>query len=449
MNYDLTKGRITGSLLKFSFPLILGNLLQQCYNLADTLIVGKFVGADALAAVGSAYSLMTFVTSIIIGLCIGAGAYFSHMFGCKNEENLKTGIFISFSFIGVLSFILNILLYIFCDPIMRLLQVPDDIFYLMKDYLMWVFAGMTAVFVYNFFSNLLRGIGNSFVPLIFLCVSAVLNIGLDIVFVLVFENGIAGVAIATVISQVVSGVGLALFTLIKFPKLRIRRRHLHFDYEIFKNIASLSFVTCLQQSVMNFGILLVQGIVNGFGKVVMAAFAAGVKIDTLAYMPVQDFGNAFSTFVAQNYGAGKEKRICQGIKSSVICVTVFCIVISAVVCVFARPLMSVFVQDGLEDVIAVGVQYLTVEGTFYIGIGILFMLYGYYRAVNKPFMSLVLTLISLGVRVVLAYFLSKLPSVGVFGIWVSVPVGWALADITGIVYYFMLKRKSKLRKTTS
>ena len=145
----------------------------------------------------------------------------------------------------------------------------------------------------------------------------------------------------------------------------------------------------------------------------------------------------------------KKKRICQGIKSSVICVTVFCIVISAVVCAFARPLMSVFVQDGLEDVIAVGVQYLTVEGTFYIGIGILFMLYGYYRAVNKPFMSLVLTLISLGVRVVLAYFLSKLPSVGVFGIWVSVPIGWALADITGIIYYFMLKRKSKLRKTTS
>ena len=200
-------------------------------------------------------------------------------------------------------------------------------------------------------------------------------------------------------------------------------------------IARFSLLTCVQQSVMNFGILMVQGLVNSFGTVVMAAFAAAVKIDSFAYMPVQDFGNAFSTFIAQNYGARDMGRIRKGIRSAVLAAAVFSGAVSVLVCVFAEPLLLLFVKPEEREILAVGVQYLRVEGAFYVGIGILFLLYGLYRAIQRPGMSLVLTVISLGTRVALAYALSAIPAIGVVGIWWSVPIGWALADVAGVVYY--------------
>ena len=183
-----------------------------------------------------------------------------------------------------------------------------------------------------------------------------------------------------------------------------------------------------------------------FGTVVMAAFAAAVKIDSFAYMPVQDFGNAFSTFIAQNYGAGKKDRIKAGIRSAVIVSVAFCIMISLAVCIFARPLMLIFVQPHETQILAVGVQYLHIEGAFYIGIGYLFLFYGYYRAVRRPGMSVVLTVISLGTRVALAYLLSS-TALGVTGIWWSVPIGWALADMAGWLYYIKLRKTSALQKS--
>ena len=209
----------------------------------------------------------------------------------------------------------------------------------------------------------------------------------------------------------------------------------------FRSILSLSGLTCLQQSVMNLGILMVQAVVNSFGPVVMAAFAVAVKIDTIAYMPVQDLGNAFSVFVAQNYGAERRDRIRSGIRRTLASNALFCAVISVLVCAFAEPLMSLFVDASSAETIAVGVQYLRTEGACYIGIGILFMLYGYYRAVNKPVMSVVLTVISLGTRVLLANVLSPIPEIGVFGIWIAIPIGWVLADVAGAVYYAVVERK--------
>lgn len=264
-------------------------------------------------------------------------------------------------------------------------------------------------------------------------------------FVLGFGWGVAGAAGATVLAQFVSGIGITVYTLICFPEFRLSREELHFDKRVLGEIAQLSFLTCLQQSVMNFGILMVQGRVNSFGTAVMAAFAAAVKIDSFAYMPVQDFGNAFSTFIAQNYGAGKEKRISQGIKSAVTAAFVFCLVISAAVCAFAAPLMGIFVNASQTEIISIGVGYLRIEGAFYFGIGLLFLLYGYYRAVKMPGMSVILTILSLGTRVVLAYTLSAVPAIGVTGIWASVPIGWALADIVGVTYYWKkMRRKSEL-----
>ena len=436
MHKDLTEGPIAGTMLRFALPMIAGNLLQQFYNIADTLIVGRYLGMQALAAVGAAYALMTFLTSILLGLCMGSGAVFSLRYGEKNEDMLKSSMFVSFVLIAAVTAVLNAGVFLFLDPIMTLLCVPADIYAVMREYLWVIFFGISAVFLYNYFACLLRAVGNSMTPLIFLGVSAILNVALDLVFVLVFGWGAAGAAGATVFAQFVSGIGISLYTFFKMPEFRLGRRHMKMDRQVLREISSFSVLTCVQQSVMNFGILMVQGLVNSFGAVVMAAFAAAVKIDSFAYMPVQDFGNAFSTFIAQNFGAGKKERVEKGIKSAVAVSLAFCLAISLIVCLFAKPLMLIFVQPQETEILSVGVQYLRIEGAFYCGIGCLFLLYGLYRAVRKPEMSVVLTVISLGTRVLLAYVLSAIPSIGVAGIWAAVPIGWFLADAAGFVYYW-------------
>ena len=312
---------------------------------------------------------------------------------------------------------------------------------MMRNYLWVIFLGILATFLYNFFASVLRAVGNSVVPLVFLAACAILNIVLDLWFVLGLQWGVKGAAIATVISQYVSGIGITIYTYWKMPQFRVKAKYLHPEFSLVKEIAQFSFLTSLQQSVMNLGILMVQGLVNSFGTVIMAAFAAAVKIDSFAYMPVQDFGNAFSTFVAQNFGAKKEARIREGIKKAVLMAMAFCIVISIGVFVFAKPLMLIFVQPEETAILAAGVEYLRIEGAFYCGIGCLFLLYGFYRAVKLPGMSVVLTVISLGTRVVLAYALSSIEAIGVTGIWWSVPIGWALADLVGFLYYRRHKKE--------
>lgn len=432
MYHDLTEGKISRSLLLFALPMMAGNLLQQFYNIADTLIVGRVLGSNALAAVGSAYTLMTFLTSIFLGLSMGSGALFSIYKGKNDQDSLRSAIVHTFALIMAVTVLLNVLVYIGIDPILHFLRVPDEVWDGMKAYLLVIFAGIIATSLYNYFSCLLRALGNSTIPLVFLAVSAVLNIGLDLLFVAVLPWGIRGAALATVIAQYVSGIGITLYVLLKCRDLLPSGKDLHFNRQILDEIGNLSSITCIQQSVMNFGILMVQGLVNSFGPVIMAAFAAAVKIDTFAYLPVQDFGNAYSTFIAQNYGAGKKERIRKGTKESFLISFLFCIVISAVVCIFAAPLMRIFVSAKETAVIASGVRYLRIEGAFYCGIGCLFLLYGYYRAVKKPGMSVILTVISLGTRVALAYILSAY--IGETGIWMAIPIGWVFADITGLAY---------------
>lgn len=441
MDNELTQGPVMKTMLRFAIPMILGDLLQQCYNIADTVIVGKFLGADALAAVGSAFSLMTFLTSILLGLAMGSGTVFSIRWGQKDHQGLKEGILASFVLLGIVTLILNVIVFAGIDWIIRVLQTPSDLVELMHEYLIVIFAGLIGIFLYNFFASLLRSLGNSVVPLVFLAVSACLNIVLDLLFVAVFRRGVAGAAEATVISQYVSGIGITIYTKRKFPDLLKKDRDIRLRMSRVREITSFSALTCLQQSIMNLGILAVQGLVNSFGTITMAAFAAGVKIDAFAYLPVQDFGNAFSIFTAQNFGARKADRIKKGIRVAFLTSMAFGAVISVFVFVFARPLMTLFIDAGETEVIMEGVRYLRIEGAFYYLIACLFLLYGLYRALGKPGMSVVLTIISLGLRVALAYALSAIPGLGVVGIWWSVPIGWILADIFGIGYYLLKQRR--------
>ncbi|MDO5431663.1 MULTISPECIES: MATE family efflux transporter [Eubacterium] len=435
MQRDLTAGSVTKGMLLFAGPMILGNLLQQLYNVADTLIVGQFLGAGPLAAVGSSFTLMVFLTSIILGLCMGSSVVFSMLYGAKREDDLKTSFFIAFVFIAGVTLVINTLAFAFIDPLLRVLQIPALILKDTRAYLLIIFGGIGFTFIYNYFASLLRGIGNSVVPLVFLAVSAILNIILDLVLILRFNMGVSGAALATITAQGVSAVSIGIYSFLKIPVLRLKRTHLRFNQAIVQDVVQYSLLTCVQQSIMNFGILMIQGLVNSFGVSVMAAFAAAVKIDSFAYMPVQDFGNAFSTYIAQNYGAGKADRIQKGIRCAILTALVFCILISVIVFFFGSSLMLIFVRPEETEIIAIGTVYLKVEGACYCGIGCLFLLYGLYRGIGRPGISVVLTVISLGTRVALAYLLAPVPAVGLLGIWWAIPIGWFLADITGLLYW--------------
>ena len=396
MYYNLTKGSITKGLILFALPMMAGNLLQQFYNIADTLIVGQALGKNALAAVGSAYALMTFLTSVFLGLSMGAGALFSIYLGKDDRNSIKTAVAHAFALIMAVTIIINIIVYIFIDSILVFLQVPNELYDSMREYLVIIFAGLAAA--------------------------------------------------ATIIAQYFSGIGILIYALLKCRDFMPQKQHLEYNKKILGEILSLSVLTCAQQSAMNFGILLIQRLVDSFGAVTMAAFAAAVKIDTFAYLPVQDFGNAFSTFIAQNYGAGKSECLKEGFRKATVLSSVFSLVISALVFIFAELLMQIFINLNETAVIASGAEYLRIEGCFYVGIGCLFLLYGFYRAIKCPGMSVILTIVSLGTRVALAYALA--PVVGEVGIWTAIPIGWAIADIIGYGYYFIrLKNKKEFNRT--
>ncbi|MBP3476832.1 MAG: MATE family efflux transporter [Lachnospiraceae bacterium] len=462
MTKDLTKGPVMKAVLLFTGPMLLGNLLQQCYNMADTWIVGKALGSQALAAVGSAFTLMTFLTSILIGLCMGAGSLCAIYFGRKDEEGVRKRMVAAFVFISGVALVLWIASLIFLHGILRIMRVPEEIYGLMFSYVKIILYGILFVFLYNYFACMLRAVGNSVVPLVFLAIGTVGNIVLDYLLVMVWHMGVEGAAIATVAAQAFSGIGISVYSLCKetlfyrsekygfWSELRFiisearsmgREEKSWQDAEradgVFREVVVNSMAASVQQSIMNFGILMVQSLVNSFGTVVMAAFTIGVKIDAFAYMPVQEFGNAFSVFIAQNYGAGKEDRMRQGVRKSVQLVVIFCLLISALVYVSAPALIQIFVESGEGEIIAAGTHYLRTEGMFYWGIGLLFLFYGYYRAVELPMMSVVLTVISLGTRVALSYLLA--PQFGESMIWYAIPIGWVLADAAGAVIYYRRK----------
>ena len=432
MNNQLTHGSITKSLIFFAIPMIIGNLLQQFYNVADTFIVGQFLGSNALAAVGSSFTLMTFLTSVILGLCMGSGILFSMYYGGQQIDKMKTSFFISFIGIMIFTVILEILCLIFIHPILHFMNIPQDSYQQSYDYLFIIFIGFFFTFLYNYFASLLRALGNSKVPLYFLAIATIINIILDVYFIVSFHMRVSGAALATIIAQAVSGFGIMIYVFIKQKDLLPTRQHCYFDKDIIKKIKDYSLLTCIQQSVMNFGILMIQGLVNSFGVITMSAFAAAVKIDSFAYMPVQDFGNAFSTFIAQNQGANLPERIHKGLKSAILISGIFCIFISLIVYIFAPTLMLIFIHPEEVEIIRQGVEYLQIEGMCYLGIGCLFLLYGYYRGVGKPGISVVLTIASLGTRVALAYAFA--PILGTVAIWWAIPIGWFLADTIGIIY---------------
>ncbi|MBU5675403.1 MATE family efflux transporter [Alkaliphilus sp. MSJ-5] len=440
MVIDMTKENPTKAILTFAFPILVGNLFQQLYNIVDSVVVGRFIGKNALAAVGSSFMLMNFFSYIIIGLCLGASVVYSHFFGEKNYSSLKKTIFISFSAISIFTAILSILLVVNTRHMLLLIKTPQSILESSQHYLQIIFGGLIFIFLFNACSALLRSIGDSRTPLYFLILAAIINIVLDLVFVIVFNMGVVGVALATIIAQAVSSILCLIYAFIKIPIIRISREDMVFDKNIALMVGKYGFLTSIQQSIMTFGMVCVQGLVNTFGPDTIAAFTAAGKIDSIAYLPVQDFGNAFSTYIAQNKGAKNASRIIEGVKSASRTIIIFCLILSVIIFVSSSNLMRIFVNANEVNVINLGVEYLSVISIFYVLIGFLFMFYGFFRGIGALRVSLILTVISLGTRVIMAYTLSSIPQIAQRGIWWSVPIGWALADSIGFITYRKMKK---------
>ena len=440
-NRGLIEGPILKNLLLFALPMIAGNCLQQVYNIVDTLVVGKYIGKNALAAVGSSYMLITFLTALLIGLCMGAGAIFAHSFGAKDIKQFKKDIFLSFLFISVVTIIIYLIIIPNSYEIMVLLNIPDEIMDITLDYTNIIFIGIVFVFIYNFNAYILKAINNSKIPLLFLTISCILNIILDLYLVINLKLGVKGAAFATVFSQAVSSIGIFLYRVIKVKELNITKEDISFDIKRLIFIINNVLFTGLQRSFMTFGALTIQGLVNSFGTDTMASFAAVSKIDTFAFLPIGELSNAYSIFISQNIGANNRSRIREGRKITYLTGIGFGIFIALFVNVFAKQLMLIFVNQDEISIIKEGIRYIQIVGTSYALICILNLYYGHYRGLEKPHVSFILSIISLGTRNLISYAFAKTSVLGVAVIYFSIPIGWLLADLVGYIYDIIIMKK--------
>ena len=342
---DLTKGSISRSLLLFALPMIAGNLLQQLYNIADTLIVGRVLGKNALAAVGSSYTLMTFLTSVFLGLSMGSGALFSIYRGKGEKENLKLAVAHAFGLILTVTVVLNLLVYLFLNPILAFLRVPEEIWDGMRKYLLIIFAGLLASSLYNFFSCLLRALGNSSVPLIFLAVSAVLNIGLDILFVAVFRMDVPGAALATILAQFCSWFFSILYIRKKYPELEYSPLPKGIDRNVLSSIVRVGLPLGLNNSIYSIGHVLQQSLINAQGSDYIAACSVASKITGIANVAITSFSSAATTFAGQNLGAQNYARLKKGGTTIPFWSGLITLTFGLIITAFCRPILMLFTRD--------------------------------------------------------------------------------------------------------
>lgn len=437
---NLTEGKEGGLILKFALPMLLGNIFQQLYNIVDSIIVGNFIGKEALAAVGASFPIIFAFLSLIIGIATGSTIVISQYFGAKEIEKVKRTIDTLFIFLFFASILISIVGIIFSEDIFRLLKLPEEIIPQAKIYFNIFIGGVIVSFGFNGTSAILRGLGDSKTPLYFLIISTFFNIGFDLLFVLVFKWGIAGVAIATVLAQAGAFIS-AIFYLNKTHKIiQFSLFNLIFDKSIFKKSIRIGLPTGIQQTFVAIGMTALISIVNTFGTNVIAAYSVVMRIGSLATLPAMNFGAALSTFVGQNIGARKMERVKSGFISTLKMSSGVSIAMSAFILLGSNFLMNLFTND--PEVIKYGKEYLMIVGGFYVVFSAMFTISGVMRGAGDTLIPMFFSLISLWViRIPSAWFLSE--RFGEVGIWWSMPLGWFVGLILAYSYYLTGNWKKK------
>lgn len=425
---DMTKGSPGKVLFLFALPMILGNIFQQFYSIIDSIIVGNYVGSEALASVGASYPITFICITIANGAGIGCSVVISQYFGGQKYSKVKSSIYTSLISVTFISLIISLLGYIFTSNILLLMKTPDNIFLNAEGYLKIYFLGTVFLFIYNIVNSSFNALGDSKTPLFFLILSSVLNIILDLIFVINFSAGVRGAALATLISEALSAI-LSFISLInRIRKIQTFEKIKFFNYSIFKSISKIAVPSILQQSIISIGNLFVQSLVNSFGSVIIAGYTAATKVDSIAILPMVNMSNAVSSFTAQNIGGKKFDRVFKGYKAGLKIIFVFYIAIAASIFIFGRDIISLFVNDEISlEVINYGYSYLKVVSIFYIFMGFMVITNGILRAAGDMKYFLLTSLINLGTRVAFAYILSL--KLGELSIAYAVPLGWIFACV--------------------
>ena len=438
---DLTEGNAGRLIFNFTIPMLLGNLFQQSYHFINTIIVGNFLGKEALAAIGASLPIIFTLISLIIGISTGGTIIISQYFGAKDLKKVKLACDTTFIFFIAAAVIISLVGILCSESIFRLIRLPEEVIPQATIYLKIYFTGLILFFGFNGTSAILRGLGDSTTPLYFLIIATFTNIGLDLLFILVFKWGIAGAAWATVISQGGAFISLALYLnrrheIIKFNLLKLR-----FDNSIFRESLRIGLPTGVQQTFINLGMLALMGIVSRFGTNVIAAYSVAGRIDSLAVLPAMNFGAALATYVGQNIGAGKPERVKEGLKATLLMSCSISFFVTLVNILFSKQLIGLFTHDA--EVIRIGSQYLLIVCSFYVPFTAMFKVNGVLRGAGDTFIPMFISLISLWVvRVPLALMFSS--RIGERGIWWAIPVGWIIGLILYYAYYSTGNWKKKV-----
>lgn len=438
---DMTQGNAAILLLRFAFPMLVGNIFQQFYNMADSAIVGKFVGSHALGAVGSVGSLNFLFFSLCMGLGAGLGVLISQYFGAGEEDYVKKAIANAVYITLAAGIFMSICGVLFSGPILRAMHTPQENFADALVYMRIVCGATVVVAGYNMISAILRALGDSKTPLVFLVAASGMNIVLDLIFVLVFQMGVAGAAWATVISQMAAMAGSIWFGIRKNPYLQLKRRHFQFDRKILKKSLQLGLPIAAQNALIAFSCVALQSVVNRYGAVVMAAYTATSRVEQLVQQPFNSLGMAVSTFAGQNAGAGRYERVSAGCKVSVGIVVVFSLIMVAVMFLFGNGIVRLFVND--PQVIEIGAKGLEITSLMYIGLGLIYVMRGMLNGVGDAAFAMINGITEVAGRVGFAWVLMMFPAVGIWGVWYTNGLTWALTGAANVIRALQGKWKEK------
>ncbi|MEZ5084398.1 MAG: MATE family efflux transporter [Bacteroidales bacterium] len=437
---DLTTGNESKLILQFVAPMLLGNVFQQMYNIVDSIIIGNYIGKEALAAVGASFPIIFALISMIIGFATGATIMIAQYFGARQMDNVKKTIDTMYIVMFVASIILSALGLVFSESIFRLIQLPEDVMPHATLYMNIYVSGLIFFFGFNGTAAILRGLGDSKTPLYFMIISTLMNVGLDLLFVIVFKWGVAGVAVATILSQGGAFITSIIYLNKTHKVVNLTIFKLHFDRAIFKKSLQIGLPTGFQQTFVSIGLIAIVWIVNLHGTDVIAAFSIAIRIDSLASLPAMNFAAALATFVGQNLGANKAERVKKGLIATFVMTSIVSVSISLLAIFFSHYLMGAFTQD--PNVIDIGSKYLIIVSSFYIVFSTMFVLNGVMRGAGDTLIPMFITLIALwAVRIPASYFLSQ--NMGETGIWWAIPIGWFLGMILSYLYYLTGRWKRK------
>lgn len=434
MTKDMTNGTPSKILFYFALPMVLGSFLQQLYTIVDSMIVGNFIGSNALATVGASYPITFVLITIANGCGIGCSVVIAQYFGEKSISKVKTATFTSIIFISIFSFILMTIGIIFSNKILQLLNTPYNILKDSCNYMKIYFISVIFLFIYSIVNSSFNALGNSKTPLKFLIFSSFLNIILDLLFVIKFKTGVKGAAYATLISQALSAILSLIYLLKSLKEMKLNKKIKIFHIKILCNIFKIAIPSILQQSIVSIGNLFVQALVNSYGAAVIAGYSAATKIDSITILPMANMSNAVSNFTGQNIGASKYKRIKDGYKASLVMIGIFCVFAFIVLLLFGHNLIGMFVDSAKNPkVINVGYKYLKIVSMFYFFMGLMVITNGVLRGSGDMKVFLLSTLTNLSTRVICAYTLAFI--LGEEAIWWAVPLGWILASLVSVIRY--------------